>query len=446
MSSLSYPDLLHRLFPRLTGGIRWGLDRTRRLLAAVGDPHREYPVLHVGGTNGKGSVAAYLEASLRAGGLRTGLYTSPHLCTFRERIRLDGQPASERALVSAASALWPHLNMEEPTFFEATTVLALLVLARAEIDVAVVEVGLGGRLDATNVVEPEVVVITNVALDHAEYLGSTLESVAGEKAGILKAGVPAVTGVHEDPAATVIRKRASEIGAPLTVLSPSDVVVERVDIDGTELSLSTLGWGRMRLRTSLPGGHQALNAGLAVHALGLLPSALRPAAGAVRRGIAGARLPGRLQIERAHGRTWVFDVAHNPHAAAALSSAVSTLSVPEPVVALVGILADKDWSAILRHLAEAVNSLVLTVPPGAPAERRWSPETAAASLPEQRVEVVEGIESALERAGVLAGSGTVLVTGSFFTVGAALARLGLAPDGIDPPLPVADLPPRAREG
>ena len=208
MTELSYGVLLDRLFPRLTGGIRWGLERTSKLLAGVDDPHRAYPSIHIGGTNGKGSVAAIVESVLRHDGQRTGLYTSPHLVDFRERIQVDGRPISEAELLSAARALWPRIEEEAPSFFEAATVIAFLALRRADMDVAVVEVGMGGRLDSTNVVTPEVSVITNVALDHAEYLGSDLATIAGEKAGIIKTGVPVVTA-ESDPAVLAVLKRAA---------------------------------------------------------------------------------------------------------------------------------------------------------------------------------------------------------------------------------------------
>jgi dihydrofolate synthase/folylpolyglutamate synthase len=232
VSTLSYETLVAELFPRLTGGIRWGLERTRRLLAGVGDPHTRFPTLHVGGTNGKGSVAATLASVLAAGGRRVGLYTSPHLCTFRERIQIDGRAITEAALLAAAERLWPAIGRERPSFFEATTAIALLALAEADVDVAVVEVGLGGRLDATNVITPEVCVLTNVSLDHVQYLGSTVEAVAREKAGIIKAGVPVVTGEWQGVAHDVFRWRAAEVRAPLRALRPEQYRVDRLPPGG----------------------------------------------------------------------------------------------------------------------------------------------------------------------------------------------------------------------
>ncbi|MGH7342454.1 MAG: bifunctional folylpolyglutamate synthase/dihydrofolate synthase, partial [Candidatus Rokuibacteriota bacterium] len=385
---------------------------------------------------GKGSVAAMTASALREAGLRTGLYSSPHLCTFRERIRIDGEPIGEQALVDAASMLWPHIGKEGASFFEASTVIAFLALAQAGVDIAVVEVGLGGRLDATNVIEPEVAVVTNVSLDHVELLGSTLSAVAREKAGILKRGVPAVTGVVEAEPLAVLRERAAEVGAPLHTLESSDVQVVTTGRTGTDLSVRTARWGLTQLRTALAGAHQARNAALAVRALELLPDALRPELDAVSAGLRAVRWPGRLQTERLLARTWVFDVAHNVAAVQALVRALPELGLPRPLVALVGVLGDKDWKKMMVPIAAAADAVVLTQPPTAPADRRWDPDRVLALVPMPGAEVVHDFSDALARARQLAGrggDGTVLVTGSFHTVGDALIELGLAPYGADPP-------------
>ncbi|MGH7504819.1 MAG: bifunctional folylpolyglutamate synthase/dihydrofolate synthase, partial [Longimicrobiales bacterium] len=281
MSALTYEELVRALFPRLTGGIRWGLERTDRLLASVGQPHLRYPAIHVGGTNGKGSVAAMMASVLREAGLRTGLYASPHLCTFRERIQIDGEPVSEAALVAAAERLWDGIRAESPSFFEATTAIAFLALAEADVEVAVIEVGLGGRLDATNVILPAVTVLTNVSLDHVQLLGDSVEAVAREKAGIIKAGIPVVTGA-DGAALEIFRNRAREVGAPLEVLGPVAVTAGPAQ---TEVAIETAAWGALHLRTPLLGTHQGLNAALAVRALEQLPPRLRPDAHAVRAGV-----------------------------------------------------------------------------------------------------------------------------------------------------------------
>ncbi len=436
MSGPSYAELVRELFPRLSGGIRWGLERTERLLAVVGDPHRRYRTIHVGGTNGKGSVAAMAASVLGKAGFRTGLYSSPHLCSFRERIRIDDEPISENALIEAARPIWPHIKREDASFFEATTAIAFFAMARGGVEIALVEVGLGGRLDATNVIRPEVAVVTNVSLDHVEYLGSTLSSVAREKAGILKPGVPAVTGVAAAEPLDVLRERAAEVGAPLYVLESDDVRDVRAGQFGTELTARTLQWGWVELATPLAGAHQAWNAALAVRALELLPEPLRPELGAVRAGLRAVRWPGRLQVHRLLGRIWVFDVAHNVAAVEALTRALPDLDLPRPLIALVGVLGDKDWKSMMVPLAAAADALVLTVPPTSPVDRRWDPQRVVEIVSMPNAEVVLGFSEALARARTLAerggDHGTVLVTGSFHTVGDALIELGLAPDGADP--------------
>src|SRR5690606_11797818 len=192
-----------------------------------------YRTLHVGGTNGKGSVAATLASVLQRTGAVVGLYTSPHLCTFRERIQAGAVPLGQGQLVAGGCRLWPHIRREEPSFFEATTALAFLALADAGVEVAAVEVGLGGRLDATNVVRPDIVALTNVALDHAQYLGETIAAVAREKAGIIKPGVPVVTAEPAGEAREIFRRRAAELDAPLTVLEVGEARDVHVSAEGT---------------------------------------------------------------------------------------------------------------------------------------------------------------------------------------------------------------------
>ena len=215
---------LDRLFPELHGfGVKWGLEKTRRLLAAAGDPHLRYDVVHVAGTNGKGSVGAMVASVLQATGRRVGLYSSPHLTRFCERFQIDGIPLSDDDLARAADLIRPVVRAVEPTFFEATTAVGLTAFAEANVDAAVVEVGLGGRLDSTNVVVPVVSVLTNVGMDHMQFLGDDLRQIASEKAGIAKPGVPLVTAVQSADLLDVIRSRASSVGAPLTTVSDSEI-------------------------------------------------------------------------------------------------------------------------------------------------------------------------------------------------------------------------------
>jgi dihydrofolate synthase / folylpolyglutamate synthase len=424
LSELTYAALMDHLFPRLTGGIRWGLDRTLALLDTVGDPHLRYRTIHVGGTNGKGSVAALLEAMLRRQGVRTGLYTSPHLVDFRERIQVRGRPVSEEELLAAAAPLWWRLQELGPSFFEAATVIGFEAMARAGVELAVVEVGMGGRLDATNVVRPEVVVITNVAMDHAQYLGPDLSSIAREKAGIIKPGVPAVTAVTRPEVLEVLAGRCAEVGAPLHVVPPPPAAV---DAGGTAVELDTV-WGRLGFRVPLAGRHQAANLAVAVRALELLGEDRPVAAEVVLEGAASVRWPGRLQVERRGAVTWIFDVAHNEAGVQSLVEALPDVSPPRPLVALVGVMGDKDWARMLPPLLTRAEEVLLCEPPSAPPERRWNPEAVLRSLggpPSTRV--LRPFPVAVAAAEAAARGGTVLCTGSVHTVGDVMLLLGVEP-------------------
>lgn len=424
MTELSYGALLDELFPRLTGGIRWGLGRTRRMLATVDDPQAAYPSIHIAGTNGKGSVAAMMESVLRRHGLRTGLYTSPHLVDFRERIRIDGRPISEMELLTTARRLWPQIEKEAPSFFEAATAIAFLAMARAEVDIGVVEVGMGGRLDSTNVVTPDVTVITNVAMDHAQYLGDDLVTIAGEKAGVIKPGVPVVAGETDPAVLDVIRRTAEERGAPLEVVPQP---AAELDALGTTVVLDTV-WGELSLRVPLAGRHQAMNLAMAVRALERMPESRRPDRAAVVEGVAGVQWPGRLQRETVDGVTWIFDVAHNAAGTKSLLDTIPVLRPEPPLVALIGVMGDKDWDEMLPPLFRAADAVVLAEPPSAPASRRWDPEGVLEQLraPES-ARVIRPFAAAVSGAAALAAGGTVVCTGSVHTVGDAMLALGIVP-------------------
>lgn len=437
MSELTYAGLVEQLFPRLTGGIRWGLERTVRMLAEAGNPQRRYPTVHVGGTNGKGSVASTMASILRATGLRTGLYTSPHLCDFAERIQVNGAPVERDALLAAARRLWPVVQREAPSFFEATTAIAFLTLAEVGVQAAVVEVGLGGRLDSTNVITPDVCVLTNVAMDHAQYLGNTLESIAREKAGIIKPGVPVVTSEPDPVLRDVFRRRAEEVDAPFHVVEADAVRDISVDESGTRLNYTTDPFGELPLHSPLIGAHQAMNTAVAVRALSLLSEARRPDVAAVQRGVRTVRWPGRVQIERRHDGVWLFDAAHNPAAIESLVAVLGQLSLPEPLVLLIGVMGDKEWPQMLPALFRATDRAVLTTPYSAPEGRRWDPAAVLQEVPSTGAEVVADFARALARARELAGAGAVIVTGSFHTVGDAFLELGIQPFPSDPGLPPA---------
>ncbi len=417
---------IEELFPRLTPGMKWGLSRMSAFLAETGQPHRSYPTIHVGGTNGKGSVAATVASVLQRTGSRVGLYTSPHLCSFRERFQVAGHPVGASELAALVGELGAGIERHELSFFEAATALAFHLFEREVVDVAVIEVGLGGRLDATNVVTPLITAVTNVAMDHSEYLGETLVEVAREKAGIVKHGVPLLTAETDPRLLRVFNDVCSGLDAPFL---PLDLDRESMDLeiaeDHTTFRVSTRSWGPLRLRTPLVGEHQALNAALSAAILEQLPGSLRPDEGALRAGIEGVSWPGRSQVAHIDGRTWLFDVAHNPAGAKALASVLESLALPRPVVVLAAVLGDKDWRSILPPLFEGADHSLFTQAPSAPSERRWDPEDVAAAVGRRETEIRRDFGEALERAKDLASPGTIVVTGSNHTVGDALRALDL---------------------
>ncbi len=431
-ASSAYREALDYLFVRTTGKWRLGLERMERLLDAIGRPHADLRAFHVGGTNGKGSVCATLDALLRGRpeGWHVGVYSSPHLVDFRERIRIDGVPITEEAVVDWIARRAELVERGHATFFEATTAMAFEWFAEAGVDVAIIEVGLGGRLDATNVVRPLAAGIASIGIDHVEYLGHTREAIAAEKAGIFKAGRSAVIGERDHTIAMLLARLAHDAGASPVRLVTEEYVTSDVRVGGspsdgrggTSFTL-TGSTGTARLWTPLAGTHQAANTALA---LAMLDSAGAPYAlplGDAAAALERVRLPGRFQR---HGR-YIFDVAHNPDGAAVLAETLRAVRPPGPVVALLTVLADKDWRGIIDRLAPEVSHLVLTTAPTAPAGREWDPATAAHYVAERgwSADVVLDFDAALARAA--AEGATVLITGSFHTVGDAMARLQLSP-------------------
>lgn len=412
MASPGYREALDFLFPRTTT-IKFGLDTTRRLLSSLGHPESVYPAIHVGGTNGKGSTAALIAEALQADGWRVGLYTSPHLVSFRERIRVDGIPVSPDAVAVWTATLRPEIEATQATFFEATTAIAFADFAARGVDLAVVEVGLGGRLDSTNVIQPVAAAITKIEMDHQKYLGDTIAQIAREKAWIAKPGAPLVVGETNPDVLAVIRREAR---AAVRAADPGGRADVRV-LPGEYVWDGPLG---------LAGPHQRRNAAVAYGTLMALPERYRPSRAAVETGFGRARVEGRLDRR---GK-WLFDVAHNPDGVAALVTALRALSPRPPVHALVSILGDKEWPEMLVALDQAIDRGVLTIAPSA-LGRRWdlgwlrewlarpdrTPARAAWTL-------VEDFSEAMAAAQL--GAGTILVTGSFHTVGDVMDALGLS--------------------
>ena len=412
-----YPSALEYLFARTTGAYKFGLERTRALLAELGDPHLAFPVIHIAGTNGKGSSVATAEALLRARGLRVARYTSPHLVDFRERIVVNGEPITAEQVVAFIDGWTPAVERIGASFFEATTALAFDHFARSRIDVALVETGLGGRLDSTNVVEPIAAGVTSIGLDHTEYLGPTLEAIAREKSGIFKAGVPAVIGEGDPEVRAWLARDARAVGA-----SPVRIVVE--ETEATEFAVSALGDERV-VGTPLVGRHQADNFTFALTLLDAAGGRFRVPLAEAAESVRAVRLPGRFQRV---GR-WVFDVAHNADGARTVAATLASVEHETPVVAVLCVLGDKDWRAMLDALAPRVARFVLTNAPTAPASRSWSLSEASEYAAAQGYPAVAEPDFDLALSLAEAEGGTMLVTGSFHTVGDAMARLQVSPLG-----------------
>jgi dihydrofolate synthase/folylpolyglutamate synthase len=417
---LSAAAALETLATRTAGADGLGLGRMEALLDALGRPHERLQVLHVAGTNGKGSVCATLDAVLRARGWRTARYTSPHLVDFRERVLIDGTPVAEDVVASFVARAMPLVTQAGASFFEATTAMAFEAIAEAGVDLAIIEVGLGGRLDATNVVQPLVAGVTSIGLDHTEWLGGTTALIAGEKAGIFKAGRAAVIGESDPAIAELLRHHAVQRGASPIRVVPTEWSLEDVAVagDGTRATLRRPE-GTVALHTPLAGAHQAQNAATALAMLDALPAPWRVAPDEAAPALAGVTLTGRFQRL---GR-WLLDVAHNPDGAAVLARTLSTVHAPAPVWVLLTVLNDKDWRGMMRALAPHVAGFVLTRAPTAPAARAWDPAVAHAWA--QGAGLVSVLEPAFDAAMALASArgATVLATGSFHTVGDVLSRL-----------------------
>lgn len=420
-------SLLEELFPGPAQGVHWELERMEEFLSATGDPQQTYPCIHVGGTNGKGSVGSMVSAVLSHGNHSVGLYTSPHLCSFRERFQVDGIPIPENELGALVEEFRSEIHRHGLTFFEAATGLAFHFFQKRGVDVAVIEVGLGGRLDATNVVVPLLTAITNITKDHSEYLGETLPEIAREKAGIIKGGVPFITTESDEEILDILKSACVRVGAPFLSVRPD---LESLDLeieeDHTAFTISTATWGVLRIRTPLVGVHQAINGALSIALLELLPSRFLPTRTNLLEGMAGVRWPGRAQLEYFEGQTWIFDIAHNTAGARALASVLEGLDLPRPIVLLIAVLGDKDWRSMLPPLFRRADHVVLTQTFSAPVKRRWDPATAAREAASPLAEISFDFKEALVRVRNLAGSGTIVVTGSTHTVGDALRVLNLA--------------------
>ena len=423
---MNYPDSVQFLYA-LGNEIKTaklGLDRMRAVLDAMNNPHEKLRFIHVAGTNGKGSTCAMIESGLRAAGHRTGLFTSPHLAEPTERIRIDGEPVSAARFADAFDRV--HRCVEQllaegamewhTTYFETVTLMAFLVFLEERVDTVVLEVGLGGRLDATNVVTPELCVITPIDFDHEAYLGKSIEAIAGEKAGILKPGVPAVFSSQRPEAARVLDTRAAELHVAVTRCDSWQIQDLQLDARGSRFRLHRER--DLRIACPLAGEHQVRNAATA--AVALARAGIEDKA--IERGIAQARWPGRL--ERVCDRPeMILDGAHNPAGARALADYINRFYSNRRVRLIYGAMRDKaveEIGGILFPLAEEV---ILTAPRQA---RALAPETILGLVAHPNLRIAPAIEDALAMVKDAGEVDAIFVTGSLFLVAEARAIIGAA--------------------
>lgn len=413
------------------------LDRMRDVLDLLGHPEQFFRVIHITGTNGKTSTARMAESLVRSMGLRTGRFTSPHLSDVRERIVIDGELISEEAFVSAWEDVAPFIEMADArslerggprmSFFEVFTVMAIAAFAEAPVDVAIVEVGMGGLWDATNVLDGDVAVLTPIAMDHERWLGTTLEEIAHEKAGIIKQGARVVSALQDEEVAFIIGQVASDAGAGLILEQRDfDVAAREVAVGGQMLTLRTPAAVYEDVAVPLFGIHQSQNAALALTAVeeffgrGALPGDV------VEEAFLNVRSPGRLEVVRT-SPTILVDAAHNPHGAAALRAAVEEAFAFEHVVGVFAAMADKNVEGVLVELEPLMDEIVIT---GMASDRAMDPvdlaDIARDVFGEDRVHVELGLADAIDRAAALAeadgapaGTAAVLVAGSVVLAGAA---------------------------
>jgi len=420
--TLQTPDEITRhLFGKTTKGIKFGLDRIRAASEKFDNPHNAYSSIHVAGTNGKGSACAYLDSVIRAHGFKTGLFTSPHLVRFEERFIIGGRPVSTEAWMDVYRDAAAVIESHGLTFFEATTLIAFELFKREKVDWAIFETGMGGRLDATNIITPKVAAIATIAMDHELLLGSDLASIAKEKLGIVKKKVPLVIARPPQPAIEALVKRhCASLESPCIMAAPGQAKAYRTNGNTTGFTYE----GR-HYTIGLKGEFQVFNALVALQTLECAGFCDEPA---VASGIAAATVPGRFQVVELNNRLVVFDVGHNPNAAEAFVKALKHHYDGLPMCVVAGIMQDKDIGGIVHHYSKAAARFIFTHPK---TNRAAPPEQIAAHVPagfKGPCECIPVIDKAISAA--LSGSEKIVcVVGSFFTVGEAMTALGIEPYG-----------------
>lgn len=427
---MNYQEAMEYLEQLTKFGWNPGLSRIEKLMELLGNPERDYKVIHIGGTNGKGSTSKMIASILQQAGQKVGLFTSPHLHSYTERIQINGRLIPKERVAQLLTALKPLLDgmveqgYEHPTEFEVSTALALLYFSQEKVDFAVMEVGMGGIIDSTNVVQPLVAVITNVGMDHMDYLGNTIEEIARVKAGIIKPGCRVVTAADRPEALEIIKNTCREKGVELTIVG-QDVLyeVDKLQENGTLFSVQGLKGSYRELFTPLAGVHQAVNGATAVAAIEALSFfGIEISPEAIRKGLAAARWPGRLEI-LAENPTVLIDAAHNVDGAKTLRQALENVFHYRHLVFVLGMLADKEREKVLALLGPLADKIVVTKP-NSPRAGRWQEMADMARKYTDKVYMIEDIQQAVEKGLSWAEPEDLLcITGSFYMVAEARAYL-----------------------
>lgn len=417
--SMDSPNLIIQdIFSHTTHGIRLGTERISRSAALIGNPQNAFRSVHVAGTNGKGSVCAFMASILRQEGYTTGLYTSPHIRSFEERFIIDGSPVKPEEWVSVYHDIKDKVELSELSFFEITTLIAFELFCRKGVDWAVIETGLGGRLDATNIITPEVAVITRIGIDHTNYLGNDSISIAREKLGIVKNRIPLVIAPQADTRITGLAARicreSDSLFVPVNEHSVTDITATA---QGCVFRLDSREY-----MAPLAGGYQVQNALCAIAAAQIVHIGQE----SIIRGISDTYLPGRFQTIPYHGRQIIFDVAHNPQAVNEFCTLLKQRYRETAVCLVVGIMADKDTESMITLFAHSAQELVLCRPD---IHRAADPNNLAKWIPVNsgvKITIIDSVADAV-RYGLEKTNGVIGVSGSFYTVGEAMAALDIHP-------------------